>query len=68
MLLFVATLDGKVTKWGASRVSLWSSHQDQFTNESAGELTARFHKSGHKQMLVVGGPHVANSFFRETIN
>ncbi|HXB44562.1 MAG TPA: dihydrofolate reductase family protein [Puia sp.] len=29
ILIFVSTLDGKVTKWDQSRVSLWSSHQDQ---------------------------------------
>ena len=29
ILIFVSTLDGKVTKWGESHVSSWSSHQDQ---------------------------------------
>ncbi len=29
ILIFVATLDGKVTKWGEPNVRLWSSHQDQ---------------------------------------
>jgi dihydrofolate reductase len=29
ILIFVSTLDGKVTKWGEPHVSLWSSHQDQ---------------------------------------
>ena len=29
ILIFVATLDGKITKWGASNVKLWTSHQDQ---------------------------------------
>jgi dihydrofolate reductase len=29
ILIFVATLDGKVTKWGDPHVSMWSSHQDQ---------------------------------------
>ena len=29
ILIFVSTLDGKVTKWGAPHVSLWASHQDQ---------------------------------------
>jgi dihydrofolate reductase len=120
ILLFVSTLDGKVTKWGDPHVSQWSSHQDhdyfkkiwnesgltvmgshtfnaeplnaspghqlvimtgqpekykkigipgqiEFTNESPGELTARFQKMGHKQMLVVGGPHVATSFLREQL-
>jgi dihydrofolate reductase len=29
ILIFVTTLDGKVTKWGEPLVSSWSSHQDQ---------------------------------------
>jgi dihydrofolate reductase len=29
ILIFVSTLDGKVTKWGDPNVKLWSSHQDQ---------------------------------------
>lgn len=29
ILIFVSSLDGKVTKWGGSHVSSWSSHQDQ---------------------------------------
>ncbi|MFL5789008.1 MAG: dihydrofolate reductase family protein [Flavisolibacter sp.] len=29
ILIFVSTLDGKVTKWGEKQVSAWSSHQDQ---------------------------------------
>ena len=29
VLVFVSTLDGKVTKWGESNVSLWSSQEDQ---------------------------------------
>lgn len=29
ILIFVSTLDGKVTKWGEQNVRLWSSHQDQ---------------------------------------
>ena len=29
ILIFVSTLDGKITKWGESHVKLWSSHQDQ---------------------------------------
>ena len=120
ILIFVSTLDGKVTKWGDSQVKLWSSHQDQdyykkvwnesrliimgsgtfnaelfnpssnhqliimtrypekykslevsgqieFTNESPVELITRFKSKGHKQMLVVGGPHVATSFLQEQL-
>ncbi len=29
ILIFVSTLDGKVTKWGEPHVRLWSSHQNQ---------------------------------------
>lgn len=119
ILIFVSTLDGKVTKWGSPHVKLWSSHQDQdyykkiwdesqlivmgsatfnaesfppsnhqliimtghpdkykslqvsgkieFTKESPLELIARFKSNGHKQMLVVGGPHVATSFLKEQL-
>ena len=120
ILIFVSTLDGKVTKWGEPHVSSWSSHQDQdyyknvlneskaivmgsntfnadtfkpsanrlliiltghpgkykslevpeqieFTNESPIEITARFKSKGYKQMVVVGGPHVATSFLKEQL-
>jgi dihydrofolate reductase len=29
ILIFVSSLDGKITKWGEPNVRLWSSHQDQ---------------------------------------
>jgi dihydrofolate reductase len=29
ILVFVSTVDGKVTKWGASNIKSWSSHADQ---------------------------------------
>ena len=29
ILIFVSTLDGKITKWGEPHVGAWSSHQDQ---------------------------------------
>jgi dihydrofolate reductase len=29
ILIFVSTLDGKITRWGEPHVSSWSSHQDQ---------------------------------------
>jgi dihydrofolate reductase len=120
ILIFVSTLDGKVTKWGEPHVNSWSSHQDQdyykhilsesrlivmgsntfnadtftpsgnnlfvimtrhqnkyksfevsgqleFTNESPFNLSARFKSKGYKQMLVVGGPHVATSFLKEQL-
>ena len=41
--------------------------QIEFTNESPVELTTRFKSKGHKQMLVVGGPHVATSFLKEQL-
>jgi dihydrofolate reductase len=118
ILVFVSTLDGKVTKWGNPKVSLWSSENDQeyfrkiwndskliiagsttynaerikpslnrllvimthepsgykesevtgqieFSDESPAKLISRFEESGYKQMLVVGGPHIATSFLRE---
>ena len=43
------------------------SGQLEFTNESPVQLVARFDKEGHKQMLVVGGPHVATSFLKEEL-
>jgi len=120
ILIFVSTLDGKVTKWGSSHVKFWSSHQDQdyyknvlnesklivmgsntfntdsfkpsaghlltimtrhpdkykslevpgqieFTNESPAALTARFKSKVYKQMLVIGGPHIATSFLKEQL-
>ena len=120
ILIFVSTLDGKITKWGEPNVSSWSSHQDQnyykevlnesrlivmgsntfnagtfkpsadhqliimtghpdkyksseitgqieFTKESPVELIARFISKGHKQILVVGGPHIATSFLKEQL-
>jgi dihydrofolate reductase len=120
ILIFVSSLDGKVTKWGEPNVRLWSSHQDQdyykkvwnkskliimgsatfnadtfspspdhqiivmtsdpgrykndavpgqidFTNETPAELCSRFTNKGYRQMLVVGGPHVATSFLKEQL-
>ena len=120
ILIFVSSLDGKITKWGEPNVRLWSSHQDQdyykkvwnesrlivmgsatfnadtfnpspghliivmtshpekyknlevpgqieFTNETPVALSSRFSISGHQQMLVVGGPHVATSFLKEQL-
>lgn len=29
ILIFVSSLDGKITRWGDSNVKLWTSHQDQ---------------------------------------
>jgi dihydrofolate reductase len=118
ILVFVSTLDGKVTKWGDPKVTSWSSQKDkeyfrkawndaklivmgsntyraerlrpslnhllvvmtgnpaqfksqevtgqiEFTDESPAHLVARFEKKGYDQMLVVGGPHIATSFFKE---
>ena len=117
LLVFVTTLDGKVTKWGDPHVFRWSSKEDQtyfknlwdnakliimgsgtfnfdpvkpssdrlliimtrepekyekyvvpgqleFTNESPAVLHARFEKAGYENMMVVGGPHIANAFLR----
>jgi dihydrofolate reductase len=120
ILVFISTLDGKVTKWGDPFVRLWSSKDDQhyftklwndarlivmgsntynvdpmnpsskhlfvimtqhpseyrrfeilgqleFTNESPEQLFERFNMEGHDQMLIVGGAHIATSFFKEQL-
>ncbi len=117
ILVFVSSLDGKITKWGRSPVKEWSSEEDQqyfkktwsdseiivmgsstynvapmkpspenhlvimtstpdkykdhevtgqveFTNQSPAELVAHYEKLGLKQMTVVGGSHIATSFFK----
>jgi dihydrofolate reductase len=118
VLVFVSTLDGKITKWGDPRVSLWTSEEDkkyfrgiwneaslivmgsktyraeklgsagdhllivmsrrasaykdkevkgrlEFSDESPGELAARFEKANIATMVVVGGAQVATSFLKE---
>ena len=118
IVVFVTTLDGKITKWGDPHVQRWSSKEDQayfkktweespliimgsatfdfdpvkpkpdqllvilttkpqqythyevagqleFTNETPTQVVDRFRAKGYEQMLVVGGPHVATSFFNE---
>jgi dihydrofolate reductase len=120
ILVFVATLDGKITKWGDPYARKWSSKEDQdyfrmiwkdsrlivmgsstylahrvkpsanhhfvvmtsdpakykefampgqleFSDESPSQLTSRFEEQGYKQMLLVGGPHVATSFLKEQL-
>jgi dihydrofolate reductase len=117
ILIFVTTVDGKITRWGDSPVSKWSSEEDQyyfkkiwddssltvmgsstfnnepmkptpthhlvimtktpakykdhevvgqleFTNQSPAQLVAHYEKEGLRQMLVVGGAHLATSFFK----
>jgi dihydrofolate reductase len=119
IVIFVTTLDGKITKWGDPHVMRWSSPEDQeyfrkiwnesplivmgsgtfdfdpikpfpqsllhimtqepekyrkyevqgqleFSNEAPEELVKRF-GSQYEQMLVVGGPHVATSFFKDAL-
>ncbi len=116
IVIFVTTLDGKITKWGDPHVFRWSSAEDQkyfkkmwaesrltimgsatfdfdpvnpapntllviltknlakyadkvipgqieFSDETPAQIHDRFHSAGYEQMLVVGGPHVATSFF-----
>ena len=120
ILVFVSTLDGKITKWGNPMVKSWASESDQqyfkqlwnssrliiigsstfnadplkpssngllvvmtrrvsdyinykvpgrleFTDESPTQLTARFKDDGYDQMMVVGGAHIATSFFKEQL-
>lgn len=120
ILVFVSTLDGKVTKWGDSNVKSWTSKNDQeyfsklwidaplivmgsntfnvnqvkpnsnhlhlimtskpvkysnyvipgqleFTNESASQIVDRFEKEDKKQMLIVGGAHIATSFLKDDL-
>jgi len=120
ILVFVSTLDGKVTKWGNPIVRSWSSKSDQkyfskvwdesklivmgsksfdadplkpspkhllvvmthrpsdykyyeaggqleFTSESPSQLCSRLEKEGHSRMLLVGGPRIAASFFKEKL-
>ncbi|MDP4230825.1 MAG: dihydrofolate reductase family protein [Bacteroidota bacterium] len=120
ILIFVSSLDGKVTKWGDSHVQKWSSKEDQayfkkiwdantlvimgsgtydaepfkppmhnhllivtsrpenyadkvipgqldFTSETPAELTARLEAEGNKQVLLVGGPHLATAFLKENL-
>ena len=117
ILVFVSTLDGKITQWGRSPVKDWTSEEDQqyfkktwndstvivmgsstynvapmkpspdnhliimtstpdkykaqqvdgqieFTNQSPAELVAQYEELGVKQMTVVGGSHIATSFFK----
>ena len=54
ILIFVSTLDGKVTKWGDPRIKLWSSHQDQ----------DYYKKVWNESRLIVMG---SNTFKAETI-
>jgi len=119
ILIFVSTLDGKITKWGDPKIRSWSSNADQayfdtiwnstrvvimgsgtykpapvkpnpkhlfivmtrqpfkyrdfkvpgqleFTNESPEVLLHRFQDS-EKNVLIVGGSHVATSFLRRQL-
>jgi dihydrofolate reductase len=117
ILVFVTTLDGKITHWGDPHVRRWSSEEDQsyykkiwdnssltvmgsstfdaaplkpspayhlvimtrtpvkykdvevvgqleFTDKSPAQLVVHYEKEGLKQMIIVGGAHVATSFFK----
>jgi dihydrofolate reductase len=50
-LVFVASLDGKVTKWGNSDVKTWSSHQDQ----------EYYRKVWNENFLIVMGSYTFNT-------
>jgi len=51
ILIFVSTLDGKVTKWGEGHVKLWSSHQDQ----------DYYKKTWNESQLIVMGSNTFNA-------
>ena len=120
ILVFVSTLDGKITEWGDSHVKDWTSKEDQeyykqiwkdaklivmgsktymaekfppspqhlllvmtrnpskykqyevpgqikFTDNDPKELVEQFQKKGFETMNVIGGPHVATSFFEKKL-
>lgn len=120
ILVFVTTLDGKITKWGDPRVFGWSSKEDQayfkqvwnthhlvimgsgtydaepfkapvnnrliiltryplkykdkeipgnleFTSGTPSEIVERLKNEGADEILLVGGPHLATSFFKEDL-
>ena len=120
LLIFAATLDGKITKWGDPLVRKWSSQEDQeyfrmiwkdsrlivmgsntynahrikasvnhhfivmtsepakykelevsgqleFSDKSPAQLSVRLDEQGYKNMLLIGGPHVATSFLKEQL-
>ena len=39
----------------------------EFSNESPTQLAIRFEEDGYEQMMVVGGAHIATSFFKEQL-
>jgi dihydrofolate reductase len=51
ILIFVSTLDGKVTRWGESHVKSWTSHQDQ----------DHYNKTMSESRLIVMGSNTFNS-------
>ena len=120
ILVFVSTLDGKVTEWGNSHVRDWTSKEDQeyykqiwkdaqlivmgsntymaekfapssqhillvmtqhiskykqygvpgqieFIDTHPKELVQQFQNKGFETMIVVGGAHVATSFFEKQL-
>jgi dihydrofolate reductase len=119
-LVFVSTVDGKITKWGDPDVKKWSSRNDkdhfkkvwedarlvvmgsntfnasppkpskkrlvvvvthhpsfykqyeiagqvEFRNQQPADLIATLENEGYNEMLLVGGPQLATSFFRESL-
>jgi riboflavin biosynthesis pyrimidine reductase len=54
ILIFVSTLDGKVTKWGDPFVRVWSSKDDQHYFNRVWNDTR-------------GGAHIATSFLKEQL-
>ena len=117
ILVFVTSLDGKITQWGEFPIKKWTSKEDQlyfkktwddspliimgsstynagptipspehhlvimtsnpakyknqevvgqveFTDQTPTQLVAHYEKLGLKQLTIVGGSHIATSFFK----
>ena len=59
ILIFVSTLDGKVTKWGADNVKLWSSQQDQDHYKKVWS---------DSQLIVIGSNSFKTETFKPSVN
>lgn len=59
ILIFVSSLDGKVTKWDGSHVSSWSSHQDQDYYQNV---------LNESRLIVMGSNTFNSGTFKPSIN